>query len=59
MPVLSDLLYWNPVIELRGRQKLTFFTSDDLGEYVVDIVGVAYTGELIRKRITFVVRSKH
>jgi hypothetical protein len=59
MPVLSDLLYWNPVIELRGRQKLTFFTSDDLGEYVVDIVGVAYTGELIRKRITFEVRSKH
>jgi hypothetical protein len=55
-PVFSDLLYWNPAVEVRGKEKLSFITSEDLGEYVIDIAGVTYTGEYLRKQVTFEVR---
>lgn len=57
-PAFQDLLYWNPTVEVRGKQKLTFFTSDDIGQYVIDIVGTTFSGEIVRKQVTFDVRVK-
>jgi hypothetical protein len=39
IPDLRSSLYWNPVIKLNEQTSFDFYTSDDTGYYVIQIIG--------------------
>jgi hypothetical protein len=39
IPDLRSSLYWNPIIKLNEQISFDFYTSDDTGYYVIQIVG--------------------
>jgi hypothetical protein len=58
LPDLRNLLYWNPRISTpaTGSQLLTFFTSDQLGQYQVVIQGLSAQGLAGSSTYTFEVK---
>lgn len=46
LPDLRSSLYWNPNIEIGqdGSADFSFYTADDLGSYVIQIMGTTRTG---------------
>jgi hypothetical protein len=56
-PNFKSCLYWNPTVkfERNGGNKFSFFASDDLGEYVVDIEGLTGDGTPYRYQSSFII----
>ena len=56
-PDFKNQLYWNPNVALRNNEKaeIEFLTSDELGEYVIDITGYTENGVQINRQETFLV----
>ncbi|MEQ6121182.1 hypothetical protein [Reichenbachiella sp. MALMAid0571] len=59
IPDYRNTLYWNPNITITNKEnlKIEFFTSDDLGEYTIEINGVTNSGKLIYHKSGFRVRN--
>jgi len=45
-PFFRQLLYWNPNLELKGSDQtnLEFYTSDNIGNYTLKVVGISEDG---------------
>ena len=56
-PDFKNQLYWDPNIALRNNEKaeIEFLTSDELGEYIIDITGYTENGLQIHHQETFFV----
>ncbi len=59
IPDFRNVLYWNPKADTDplGQNKLTFYTSDKPGQYIVIIEGIAQGGEAGSKSFIFEVRK--
>jgi hypothetical protein len=57
-PDFRQLLYWNPSVEILGGQTRTieFYTSDNTGEYIINIEGIASDGNPINSMAFFTVK---
>ncbi|GAB5527054.1 MAG: hypothetical protein Roseis2KO_49260 [Roseivirga sp.] len=54
-PDFRPVLYWEPLVKARrGRAKIDFFTSDDVGVYDVIVEGIGENGEVIHARQSIV-----
>ncbi len=50
-PDFRPVLYWEPLVKARrGRAKIDFFTSDDVGIYEVIVEGIGENGQVIHAR---------
>lgn len=49
IPDFRPLLYWNPNLRTdnNGKVNIEFYSSDDIGNYIIDIQGITDDGELI------------
>ena len=58
IPDVRNLLYWNPMVQLKNRQSEThaFFTGDTPGEYMAIIRGVDKMGHEISNWCKFIVQ---
>lgn len=57
-PDFRPVLYWEPLVKARrGRAKIDFFTSDDVGVYDVIVEGIGENGEVIHARQSIVLGS--
>jgi len=59
-PYFRNQLYWNPSLKLSGirNNEIDFFTSDDEGEYLLDIQGIDEKGNPIHIQKTFLVNNQ-
>jgi hypothetical protein len=46
-PDFRDPLYWAPDVSVEGKTKLSFYASDEFGEFLITVVGVTENGELL------------
>ncbi|MDX2306045.1 MAG: hypothetical protein NW226_24760 [Microscillaceae bacterium] len=55
IPDFREQLYWNPEIKLASGDSLhlEFYTSDDFGEYIIDIQGFSAEGKVVSYQATF------
>jgi|GEM_PF-5503727 len=60
IPNFKSCLYWNPFIKFneKGIHKLSVFTPDDLGEFIVEVEGLTADGAPYFKRSSFVVTQE-
>ncbi|WP_423148987.1 MG2 domain-containing protein [Rubrolithibacter danxiaensis] len=57
LPDLRNLLYWSPEIKTKGEeQKVSFYTSDETGKYLVVIQGINADGMTGATQATFEVK---
>jgi hypothetical protein len=56
LPDFRHLLYWNPDIKIASNSKLSFYTSDVKGNYLLSIQGINKEGKILDKQIPFEVR---
>jgi len=49
LPIFKQLLYWNPNLELKGKNtaNIEFYTSDNAANYMIQIDGISEDGSLI------------
>ncbi len=59
IPDYRNTLYWNPNITLKGNKEIEigFFTSDDSGEYIIEINGITHSGQPIYSKSGFSVKN--
>lgn len=59
IPDYRNTLFWNPNITLTGNKeiKIDFFTSDDSGEYTIEINGITHSGQPVYSKSRFSVKS--
>jgi hypothetical protein len=52
-------LYWNPQVvpDKEGKAKIEFYTSDDTGEYIIDIEGYTTDGHRIKEMQKIIVEK--
>jgi hypothetical protein len=50
IPDFRAPLYWNHDVVLNKTAKLTFYTSDEAGQFVIDIIGVMEDGSFVSGR---------
>ncbi len=50
IPDFRSTLYWNPSLHIEGNTKITFYTPDESGDYVIEIIGILDSGEWISER---------
>jgi hypothetical protein len=57
IPYFKSCLYWDPSIKFdkAGLSNLSFFASDDLGEYVIDVEGLTADGVPFYNRSSFTI----
>jgi hypothetical protein len=58
-PYFMSQLYWNPSIRFSGAESkdIEFYTSDEEGEFLLDIQGINSNGKLIHEQKTFIVKN--
>lgn len=56
LPDFRDPIYWDPNVPVSGREKVSFTTGDELGEYVIDVVGMTADGTMLREQVKIQVR---
>lgn len=58
-PDFRSTLYWNPEIKLdeKGNATIEFYTSDDVSNYEIRLVGFSKNGKVFTKNINFEVLS--
>lgn len=59
-PYFRNQLYWNPSLKMSktGNNEIDFFTSDEEGEYLIDIQGMDAKGNPIHFQKTFLVNNQ-
>jgi hypothetical protein len=57
VPYFKSCLYWDPVLKFDkdGVSKFSFFTPDDLGEFVMEVEGLTADGAPYHHRSSFVI----
>ena len=59
MPDYRPTLYWNPDLTfVNGKSAIDFFTSDDVGQYLVFVEGISKNGKICFGTTTFKVNKK-
>jgi hypothetical protein len=55
---LRSTIYWNPnlITDKEGNVKVSFFTADEPGKYLITLEGISLNGQLTRKTQEFTVR---
>jgi hypothetical protein len=56
LPDFRHLLYWNPNAKIESNTKLSFYTSDVKGNFILSIQGINKNGKILDKLIPFVVK---
>ena len=58
-PDFRTTLYWNPqvVLDKDGKAEIEFYTSDDTGEYIIDVEGYTDTGNRIKETRNITVKN--
>jgi len=56
LPDFRDPVYWNPNVTVSGREKVSFMTGDELGEYVIDVVGMTIDGTMLHEQVRIEIR---
>lgn len=56
-PDFSSLLYWNPNVELKGKNTVEFVTSDLLGNFIIRVEGITDDGQRLSGSYVFSVRN--
>jgi hypothetical protein len=58
-PYFMSQLYWNPSIRFSGTESkdIEFYTSDEEGEFLLDIQGINSKGKPIHEQKTFLVKN--
>lgn len=59
IPDFRNLLYWNPKIDVnhQNETQVSFYTSDETGEYTIVVEGINSDGILERKQISLLVKE--
>jgi hypothetical protein len=57
IPNFQEPLFWNPNVVVDGNGKIYFNTSDELGDFVIDVRGVSEAGIYITKQVKFTVKN--
>lgn len=57
MPVLKQLLYWNPNLPRNNEYEFEFKTSDNTGKFVIKFNGIDQAGNQICKKVIFHVNN--
>jgi hypothetical protein len=55
IPDFRTTVYWEPALEISGKRELSFYLSDESGEYVVDVIGYDSQGRRVSGQARFVV----
>ncbi len=59
MPDYRPTLYWNPDLGfVNGKSSIDFFTSDDIGQYLVFVEGISKNGKICFGTTSFKVNKK-
>ena len=60
IPDYRSTLYWNPNVKMNTQniQEISFYTSDDLGYYQIEINGITNTGRPLYWQDNFIVKEK-
>lgn len=60
IPDFRDVLYWSPnvILDTLGKSKISFYTADQSGNYIVVIQGISEDGIPVCKYFTFEVKQK-
>lgn len=58
VPDLRSSLYWNPSVTLDGSFTFDFYTSDDVGNYIIQIVGIQNGVPFLSKSKVYVSSTK-
>lgn len=53
VPFLFDPLYWNPSLRIMGRTKVKLVTSDELGDFIIEINGLTDEGYSVHEIAEF------
>jgi hypothetical protein len=58
MQDLRSTIFWKPniITDESGKIKLSFYTADEPGKYLVTLEGLSINGELARKQFSFLVK---
>jgi hypothetical protein len=56
IPDFRNLLYWSPSVNATGKQAVSFYTSDQKGEYIGVIQGITANGQAGSQYFTFEVK---
>ena len=58
-PDFRTTLYWNPQVipDKNGRARLEFYTSDDTGDYIIDVEGYTDTGARLKETCNITVKN--
>jgi len=60
LPDFRNTLYWNPDLktDVNGHASFEFYTSDESGEFVIEIEGFAHDGSAGRAETVFIVNDQ-
>ena len=56
LPDFRDPVYWNPNVAVSGRERVSFMTGDELGEYIIDLMGMTTDGTLLHEQVKIEIR---
>lgn len=56
-PDFASPLYWNPDVNIEGKKRIQFMTSDELGKFVVEVKGITNEGQIITQSLEFEVKN--
>jgi hypothetical protein len=57
IPDFREPLYWNPNLTIKGGDKIYFKTSDELGDFVIEVRGVSEDGSYLTQKVLFTVTN--
>jgi hypothetical protein len=56
IPDFRQLLFWKPDLQIDRKQKLSFYSSDSKGNYIISVQGLSKDGKLLNQTAVFEVK---
>jgi hypothetical protein len=57
IPNFQEPLFWNPNLLVHGKRRIYFYTSNELGDFVIDVRGVSEDGIYLTQQVKFTVKN--
>jgi hypothetical protein len=58
LPDFRSTLFWNPSFKINANSSISFYLSDDLGNFIIEVVGKTEEGRFIRQSQEFSVAQE-
>jgi hypothetical protein len=58
IPDFRSPIYWKPNLTIDRKEKISFLTSDELGDFVIEVKGMTDDGSFLHQKIQFTVAIK-